>query len=110
MWGVLGGLSSTEGCRQEKAVGLPYPDSSPKRDREILGQEERQLGARAQPRWSLVVFFSKRTGKLCLFVCFPILLISGWPAHGSGCPHIEQARASPSGKSLIFPKREWPLT
>ena len=83
---MLGGLSSTEGCRQEKAVGLPYPDNSPERDREILGQEE---AAESQGIGTTVTGSVLLQGVnwywfvACLFVF--ILFISGWPAHGSIC-------------------------
>lgn len=86
MWAMLGGLSSTEGCRQEKAVGLPYPDNSPERDREILGQEE---AAESQGIGTTVTGSVLLQGVnwywfvACLFVF--ILFISGWPAHGSIC-------------------------
>lgn len=67
-WAVLGGLSSTEGCRQDKAVGLPHPAHL--KETERSWDRRRQLGARAQPPRSLVVFISKGPRKLVLLFLF----------------------------------------
>lgn len=84
-------LSSTEGCRQDKAVDLLYPAHL--KEIEKSWDRRRQLGARGQPPRSLVVFISKGPRKLVLlfhsdlqwvgvlWIYFPLNLNLRLPSH-----------------------------